>query len=121
MRKIIYQLFTALLTLTALSCAALAADGGPHRAVVLFDGQADPAAVTAGLSALDGVEVLWRYDSLFSGAAVEADAGALAEIEALEGVEGVGLARTYALPQSAGTAGGEIGRASCRERVSWCV
>ena len=36
-----------------------------ERAVVRFDRQADPEALTAALESLEGVEVLWTYDSLF--------------------------------------------------------
>ena len=96
-------LFLALLAALALTCAALAADA-PSRAVVRFDEQADPAALAGALEAMEGVEVLWRYESLFSGAAVEASASALEAVEDLAGVAGVGLARTYALPQSAESA-----------------
>lgn len=74
MRKKTYHLLavlTALLAGAALSGAALAAGGAPERAVVRFDRQADPEALTAALEALEGVEVLWTYDSLFSGAAIE--------------------------------------------------
>ena len=76
MRKKTYHLLavlTALLAGAALSGAALAAGGAPERAVVRFDRQADPDALTAALEALEGVEVLWTYDSLFSGAAIEGD------------------------------------------------
>ena len=112
MRKKTYHLLavlTALLAGAALSGAALAAGGAPERAVVRFDRQADPEALTAALEALEGVEVLWTYDRLFSGAAIEGAPEALDAAEALHGVEGVGLARTYALPQSGGAAAGEDG------------
>ena len=62
MRKKTYHLLavlTALLAGAALSGAALAAGGAPERAVVRFDRQADPEALTAALEALEGVEVLW--------------------------------------------------------------
>lgn len=64
MRKKTYHLLavlTALLAGAALSGAALAAGGAPERAVVRFDRQADPDALTAALEALEGVEVLWTY------------------------------------------------------------
>ena len=96
MRKKTYHLLTVLMALlagAALSGAALAAGGAPERAVVRFDRQADPEALTAALASLEGVEVLWTYDSLFSGAAIEADPAGLASAESLEGVEGVGLAQ----------------------------
>ena len=97
MRKKTYHLLTVLMALlagAALSGAALAAGGAPERAVVRFDRQADPETLTAALASLEGVEVLWTYGSLFSGAAIEADPARLASAESLEGVEGVGLART---------------------------
>lgn len=102
-RNKLLTLLLALLAATALTCAALAASA-PERAVVRFGDRADPAALTGALEAMEDVEVLWQYESLFSGAAVEAPAAALEAIEALEGVEGVGLVRTYALPQSAESA-----------------
>lgn len=91
-----------LLAALVLTPAALAYDAPEDgvRAVVLFREDADPARTAASLAAVDGVEVLWRYERLFPGAAVEADASALERLEALEGVESVGLARSYALPQS---------------------
>lgn len=117
-----YSLLAVLMALAAgaaLSGAALAYDGAPARAVVRFDRQAEAEAVTGALEALEGVEVLWTYDSLFSGAAIEASPEALAAAEALEGVEGVGLARTYALPQSAGAAGGDGGLAMMGLEEMW--
>ena len=88
-----------LLALLALAPGARAAEDGV-RAVIVYEEDADPAALTAAVEALEGVELLWRYGSLFPGAAVEADEAALAALESLEGVAGVGLAQTHALPQS---------------------
>ena len=88
-----------LLALLALAPGARAAEDGV-RAVIVYEEDADPAALTAAVEALEGVELLWRYGSLFPGAAVEADEAALAALESLEGVAGGGLAPTHALPQS---------------------
>ena len=65
-----------LLALLALAPGARAAEDG-IRAVIVYEEDADPAALTAAVEALEGVELLWRYGSLFPGAAVEADETAL--------------------------------------------
>lgn len=86
--------------LLLLSAAAGAADA-PVRAVVFYGEGADPAAVEAALAALPEVSLLWRYDSLFHGAAVEAGPSGLAAVRALEGVAEARPVRRYA-PVSGG-------------------
>ena len=93
-----WKILFFMLALLVLSPAALAADS--TRAVVLYEEDADPAQMEDALENLDGVDVLWRYERLFPGAAVEADTDGLAALEGLEGVAGVGLAQTHPLPQS---------------------
>ena len=91
--NIILTLFTLLL-LTAAAGAAW--DGGETRtAIVVYAPDADAEAVAAALSQMEDVTYLWDYDTLFQGAAVEADAAALRKIERLPGVESVGEAAAY--------------------------
>lgn len=81
-----------------MSSAAGAAEADPVRAIVLFE-------ETAAASALEeepGVEVLWYYERLFPGAAVEAGAGTLEALESMEGVAAVAPVRSLAQPQSGG-------------------
>lgn len=89
----------AVLLLTAMAVPTEGAEGaeasGPLRAVVVFDEGADPERVALELEGAEGVTVLYRYESLFSGAAVEAEARELAALKDLPGVTGVGLARRY--------------------------
>lgn len=86
----------AVLLLTAMAVPAEETEAsGPLRAVVVFDENAEPERVALELAEAEGVTVLYRYESLFSGAAVEADARALAALKDLPGVTGVGLARRY--------------------------
>lgn len=92
-----FSLLTGLL-LTALAGAAwdgAEAPEAPLRAVVLFDGDADPEQMASDLRDMEGVTLLCRYDTFFTGAAVEADAKTLAELNRLDGVSGVGLAERY--------------------------
>ncbi len=74
----------------------------PVRAVVLYTESADPDRMEAALAALPDVDVLWRYDRLFCGAAVEADAEGLAAVAALPGVSGVSGVRDYTPLSAAG-------------------
>lgn len=93
----------ALLLVLSLTLPARASGGGQEgiqRAVVLYGPDADGDSLTQTLSQTPGVTVLCRYDLLFSGAAVEADGAALADLAALEGVEQVSPAHTYSLPQA---------------------
>lgn len=86
----------AVLLLTAMAVPAEEAEAsGPLRAVVVFDENADPERMALELEEAEGVTVLYRYESLFSGAAVEAEARELAALKDLPGVTGVGLARRY--------------------------
>ena len=94
--RVLLPAFFAILLLTSASDAAEA----PIRAVVFFEEDASPAAVEAALAELPEVSLLWRYGSLFSGAAVEAGPAGLQALEALEGVAGVSPVRQYA-PASA--------------------
>ena len=92
-----FSLLTALL-LTALTNAGW--DGaetpdGPLRAVVLYEENADAERMEAALRDTEGVTLLCRYDTFFTGAAVEADAKVLAALGRLDGVAGVGLAERY--------------------------
>ena len=90
--RVLLPAFFAILLLTSASDAAEA----PIRAVVFFEEDASPAAVEAALAELPEVSLLWRYGSLFSGAAVEAGPAGLQALEALEGVAGVSPVRQYA-------------------------
>ncbi len=94
--RVLLPAFFAILLLASASDAAEA----PIRAVVFFEEDASPAAVEAALAELPEVSLLWRYGSLFSGAAVEAGPAGLQALEALEGVAGVSPVRQYA-PASA--------------------
>ena len=69
--------------------AALAAENReePVRAIVTFAPDAPTEALLAAIEALPETEVLWTYERLFSGAAVDTTPSALAEIAALPGVE----------------------------------
>ncbi len=101
--RVLLPAFFAILLLTSASDAAEA----PIRAVVFFEEDASPAAVEAALAELPEVSLLWRYGSLFSGAAVEAGPAGLQALEALEGVAGVSPVRQYA-PASAGGEDAEL-------------
>ncbi len=105
-KRILRALLPALFAILLLTSAADAAEA-PVRAVVFFEEDASPAAVEAALAELPEVSLLWRYDSLFSGAAVEAGPAGLKALEALEGVAGVSPVRQYA-PASAGGEDAEL-------------
>lgn len=95
-----YKKWKICLTLFALALLTAAAgafwDGAePVTAVVVFEDGADPAQMAEKIAAVQGAEFLWEYDTFFCGAAVEADGGALREIEAMEGVDGVARAAVY--------------------------
>ncbi len=86
----------AVLLLTAMTIPPAPPEAsGPLRAVVLYEDAASPEETTRLLEETAGVTVLCRYESLFPGAAVEADARGLAALGALPGVAGVGLAQSY--------------------------
>ena len=97
-RKHLWTILFALLSAFLLTSAAGASENMPEapvRAVVVYDENAGADAMTAALEATEGVTVLWQYDSLFPGAAVEASAAGLRAIEAMNGVAGVSPVRLY--------------------------
>ena len=99
---VLISLLTVLL-LTAMAAPpeeAVQETAGPLRAVVVYEDDADPEEMTRLLEATEGVALLCRYESLFPGAAVEAEARELAALERLPGVAGVGLAQRYACASS---------------------
>lgn len=101
MRMRHWNYLALLLLAAALLCAPALAAEGTRRAIVVFEEGTPPEAMEEALGRVSGAEVLWRYERLFSGAAVEgADLDALA---AVEGVEDVLPVRERTLPQSAGT------------------
>ena len=77
--KMKWTICFALLCLLLFSAAGGAAwEGGEARpAVVVFSQDAGPEEMREAIAGVEGVEVLWGYDALFPGAAVEADAAAL--------------------------------------------
>lgn len=92
-----FFLLTVLL-LTAMTAPAEDASrviSQPLRAVVVYEDGADPEELAQIMEETEGVTLLCRYESLFSGAAVEAGERELAALEELPGVAGVGLARRY--------------------------
>lgn len=105
-RKSGWILCFALLAALLLAALAGAADR-TVRAVVLYDEDADASALTAMLEGMEDVCVLWRYDSLFAGAAVETSSARLAELEALPGVEAARTVRSY-VPAASGGADEEL-------------
>ena len=103
-RRIATLFLAALLLLTNMASPAAGArePGGPLRAVVLYEDGAGPEEMARALEEAEGVTLLCRYESLFQGAAVEAEPQALAALEKLPGVAGVGLAQTYEPASSSG-------------------
>ena len=96
-----YWKWLLLLPAVFLLCSAAgAAEAGTARAIILFE--EDAALTDADLEGEPGVEVLWRYERLFSGAAVEADSGALRALRSMEGVAGVVPVQSRARPRSGG-------------------
>lgn len=98
--KTISLLFSLLAVLLFTAMAAPSAEAPrestePLRAVVVYDGSAGPEEMAQVLEETEGVTLLCRYESLFSGAAVEAEARELATLRNLPGVAGVGLAQRY--------------------------
>ena len=101
--KRIYALILALvlaLSFAAPSAAAAAEAMQIHRAIVVFDDAVDRDLLIEQLEVIPGSEILYRYDRLFSGAAVSATKTALAAAEDLPGVKKISLTYTHALPQS---------------------
>lgn len=74
---------------------ALESDGEICSAVVQFEQGADADALCAALDALPGLRVKWRYNALFSGAAVEGSRAALALAGEQTGVETLALSRVW--------------------------
>ena len=103
-RRIATLFLAALLLLTNMASPAAGArePDGPLRAVVLYEDGASPEEMAGALEEAEGVTLLCRYESLFQGAAVEAEPRALAALEKLPGVAGVGLAQTYEPASSSG-------------------
>ena len=97
----ILTILLALLAGAVLACSAGAAglDGSQVRAVVVYSEDANPDRMAHYFERMRDVDFLWRYDQLFSGAAVEASPETLEVLETLEGVEKVALARSYTEPQ----------------------
>lgn len=96
-QRVIPLLLAALLLAAALGSAQAAQT--PERMVVTFAAE-EGEALLAQLEAREDVEVLYRYERLLSGAAVECTAAAAAELAALPGVEAVLPAGSYSLPQT---------------------
>lgn len=93
------SLVLALVLLVNLLPAAMAKEEASLRAVVTFGENADADTLLQKLEAMEGVEVLYTYSELFSGAAVEAGSAALAKIAALSGVQAVAPTRSHSRPQ----------------------
>ena len=93
---ILSLLLAGLLTLTA--GAAEPAEAAPVRAVVLYREDADPRQAASALEAIPGCTLLWEYDTLFSGAAVELTGGALTRLAQLADVAQVGISHSYSRP-----------------------
>ena len=101
-RRALSLLLVLALALTA-APAALAgreADAEAVQAVVRYAPDAGREEMTAALAALEGVEVLWRYDALFAGAAIRAGGDALKRAAALDGVETVSPCGGFYRPQA---------------------
>lgn len=100
-QKITWILIFSLLAALFLTAFAGASEDTPQltdqplRAVVLYDEHTDSAQLTAVLAETEGVTLLCEYDTLLTGAAVEADARTLAKLRSIEGVTGVGAATAY--------------------------
>ena len=81
--------------LLAFPASAAEAGAGPARVIVFYEDRADPAAMEAAISRVEGADFLWRYGAFFSGAAVDAGEEALSALRALPGVAEVRPARSY--------------------------
>lgn len=97
-RSIFFSLILALL-LSADAAGKGTEPGAPVRAVVLYTSDAAPGGTERALE--EYARILWRYDTLFSGAAVETTEDGLRVLAALDGVAGVRPVRSY-LPAAAG-------------------
>ena len=103
-KRALCLLLALVLALTA-APAALAdqsaeAEAEAVQAVVRYGPEAGREELDAALAALEGVEVLWRYDALFAGAAIRAGGDALERAAALDGVETVSPCGGFYRPQT---------------------
>lgn len=97
----------AVLLLSAFTAAPEAPSGGASRYIVLWEDGTSPADMEEAIGRTEGAELLWRYDALLSGAAVDAGAAAAEALRALPGVTEVRPVRTYESPlASAGEGNG---------------
>ncbi len=70
------------------------------RAIVVFDGNCDGAALQKAIEEDYNAETVFCYSALFNGVAVDTDYGTLKEIEKHDGVATVYLANRYAAPKA---------------------
>ena len=91
------SLFLSFVLVLSLSAPASAGetDGSIYSAVVLFEEAADADALCAGLEALPGVSVRWRYNALLRGAAIEGTQAALSLAGEQEGVAALAMSRMW--------------------------
>lgn len=87
--SLLLSLLIAFTAVPAARAAQIQEDGQPSQAVVRYAPDADAGDLTRTLEAMEGVEVLWRYDALFPGAAIRGGGQALAAAAAVPGVEAV--------------------------------
>ena len=90
--------FTLLAALLLTALAGAAEDTAPEpplRAIVLYEESASPERMEALLAGTDGVTLLCRYETFFTGAAIESDAKTLVSLARLDGISGVGVAEYY--------------------------
>lgn len=99
-RKILPLLLVFVLAVSPLWPTMARASDEERRMVVTFEEGADSDLLLSQLSALTDVTVLYRYDLLLRGAAVEADADATAAIRSLPGVSNLIPTRDYSQPQA---------------------
>ena len=92
---LLLALLTALILTTLSNAADPSASPRPLRAVLLFEESADPEQLETLISETDHVTFLCRYETFFTGAAVETDAETLTQLSQLDGVSAVGLAEYY--------------------------
>lgn len=97
--------FMALSLLASPAALAMESREEPVRAIVTFTPDAPVEALLSAMEALPETEVLWTYERLFSGAAVDTTPSALEKIAALPGVEAAAKA---GLRQQEALADGEI-------------
>lgn len=89
------------LVISLLSPAALCCSGAEARAaLVTFDDGASAEAVLQAVSALPDTRILYRYDTIFSGAAVETSEASLSLMRKIPGVSGVDFAARHSRSQA---------------------